>query len=159
MKSLPHSIFVHSDYFFIVFQNSTKVLNYSHSAMFWMAWKPLYPLHERYTKMLKPRLFGDQLSGKIHLGWTFPHSSVGKESDCKCRRPWFDSWVGKICWRRDRPSTPIFLGFPCGLARKESACNMGDLDLIPGWEDSPEKEKATHSSRVNSPWPGEFHGL
>ena len=26
----------------------------------------------------------------------------------------------------------IFLGFLCGSAGKESACNAGDLDLIPG---------------------------
>ena len=25
----------------------------------------------------------------------------------------------------------IFLGFPCGSAGKESACNVGDLGLIP----------------------------
>ena len=24
------------------------------------------------------------------------------------RRPRFDSWVGKICWRRDRLPTPVF---------------------------------------------------
>ena len=35
-------------------------------------------------------------------------------------------------WRRDRPPTPVFLGFPCGSASKESACNEGDLGLIPG---------------------------
>ena len=38
-----------------------------------------------------------------------------------------DSWVGKICWRRDRLSTPIFFGFPGGSAGKESAYNVGDL--------------------------------
>ena len=27
---------------------------------------------------------------------------------------------------------PVFLGFPCGSAGKESACNAGDLGLIPG---------------------------
>ena len=43
----------------------------------------------------------------------------------QCRRPWFDSWVGKIHWRRDRLPTPVFLGFPCGLAGKESACPGG----------------------------------
>ena len=42
----------------------------------------------------------------------------------------FDSWVGKICWRRDRLPTPVFLGFPCGSAGKESACNAGDPGLI-----------------------------
>ena len=42
-------------------------------------------------------------------------------------RPQFNSWVGKIHWRRDRLHTPVFLGFPCGSAGKESACNVGDL--------------------------------
>ena len=28
----------------------------------------------------------------------------------------------------------MFLGFPCGSAGKESACNAGDLGLIPRWE-------------------------
>ena len=28
--------------------------------------------------------------------------------------------------------TPVFLGFPCGSAGKESACNVGDLGSIPG---------------------------
>ena len=31
----------------------------------------------------------------------------------------------------------IFLGFPSGSDGKESACNVGDLVLIPGWEGSP----------------------
>ena len=34
----------------------------------------------------------------------------------------------------------------CGSAGKESACNAGDLGLIPGLGRSPEKGKATHSS-------------
>ena len=38
-----------------------------------------------------------------------------------CRRPWFNSCVGKIRWRKDRLLTPVFLGFPCGSAGKESA--------------------------------------
>ena len=50
----------------------------------------------------------------------------------QCRRPWFDSWVGKIRWRRDRLPTPVFWGFPCGSPGKESACRVGDLGLIPG---------------------------
>ena len=29
---------------------------------------------------------------------------------------------------------PVFLGFPCGSAGKESACNAGDPGLIPGLE-------------------------
>ena len=46
-----------------------------------------------------------------------------------------------IHWRRDRLLTPVFLGFPCGLARKESACNAGDLGSIPGLERSPGEGK------------------
>ena len=40
--------------------------------------------------------------------------------------------MGKIHWRRDRPPTPVFLGFPGGSDDKESICNVGDLNLIPG---------------------------
>ena len=55
----------------------------------------------------------------------------------QCRRPRFNSWVRKIPWRRDRLPTPVFLGFPNGSGGKESACNTGDLDLIPGLGRSP----------------------
>ena len=35
-------------------------------------------------------------------------------------------------WRGDSLPTPVFLGFPCGSAGKESACTVGDLGSIPG---------------------------
>ena len=38
----------------------------------------------------------------------------------------------KILWRRDRLPTPVFLGFPCGSAGKESSHSVGDLSSIPG---------------------------
>ena len=44
----------------------------------------------------------------------------------------FDSWVRKICWRRDRLPTPVFLGFTYGSAGEESACNVRDLSSTPG---------------------------
>ena len=47
-------------------------------------------------------------------------------------RPGLDPWVGRIPWRRERLPTPMFLGFPCGSAGKESACNVRDLGSIPG---------------------------
>ena len=50
----------------------------------------------------------------------------------QCRRPRFDPRVGKIPWRRDRLPTAVFLGFPFDSAGKESACNLGHLDSIPG---------------------------
>ena len=34
--------------------------------------------------------------------------------------------------KMDTQPTPVFLGFPYGSAGKESACNTGDLCLIPG---------------------------
>ena len=39
--------------------------------------------------------------------------------------------------RRDRLPTPVFTGFPGGYHGKESACNVGDLGLIPGLRRSP----------------------
>ena len=38
------------------------------------------------------------------------------------------------------PPIPVCLGFPCGSAGKESACNAGDLGLIPGLGSSPGEE-------------------
>ena len=55
----------------------------------------------------------------------------------QCRISWFDSLGGKIPWRRDGLPTPVFLGFPCGSAGKESACNVGDLGSISGLGRSP----------------------
>ena len=57
-----------------------------------------------------------------------------------------------LSWRRDRLPTPVFLGFPCGSAGKESACNVGDLGSIPGLRRSP--------GRLPTPvfWPVEFRG-
>ena len=66
---------------------------------------------------------------------------------------WFDSWIGKICWRRDRLPTPVFLGFLCGSAGKESACNAGDMGLIPRSGRSPGEWKGhppQHSGLENS---------
>ena len=39
------------------------------------------------------------------------------------------------------PDTPVFLGFPCGSASKESAYNAGGLGLIPGLGRSPGEGK------------------
>ena len=37
--------------------------------------------------------------------------------------------------------TPVYLGFPCGSAGKESTCNAGDLGSIPGLGRSPGEGK------------------
>ena len=46
---------------------------------------------------------------------------------------------GKIPWGRDGLPSPVFLGFPGGLAGKESTCKAGDLGSIPGLGKSPGK--------------------
>ena len=66
-----------------------------------------------------------------------------------------DSWVWEICWRRDRLPTPVFLGFPCGLAGKEPTCNAGDLGST--WVRKSPWRRAWQPTPVF--WPGEFHGL
>ena len=78
----------------------------------------------------------------------------------QCRRARFDSWVGKIPWRRDRLPISAFLGFPCGSDGKKSACNEGDLDLIPGLGRLPGEAKnyplqysgLENSNELYSPW-------
>ena len=63
-------------------------------------------------------------------------------------------FLGGYLWKRDRLPTAVFLGFPGGLAGKESACNAGDLGSIPGLGDPLEKGEATHSSILawRIPW-------
>ena len=61
------------------------------------------------------------------------------------------------------PGKKIFLttSFPGGSKSKESICNAGDLNSIPGWEDPLEKGVAIHSSipAWRIPWTEEPGGL
>ena len=62
-----------------------------------------------------------------------------------------------VCWKRDRLPTPVFLGFPCGSAGKETAMQETWIQSL-DWEDPIEKGKATHSGilawsqRVGHDW-------
>ena len=87
------------------------------------------------------RLWGHTDSDRTEVTWQrqqpstagcLPGGSSCKEPTCQCRRPWFDPWVGKIPWRRDRLPTPVFLGFLGSSDCKEFTCNSGDPGLIPG---------------------------
>ena len=53
------------------------------------------------------------------------------------------------------------MGFPCGSAGQESACNAGDLGLIPGLGRSPGEGTAIHSSILpwRIPWTEEYGRL
>ena len=66
----------------------------------------------------------------------------------------FNSWVGKICWRKGRLPTPVFLGFPCGSAGEESAYNVGDLGFIPGLGRSPGEGNGYLLQYSGIPWTG-----
>ena len=90
-------------------------------------------LGDRTTRFCNFPIYG------VRLPWCFSWSRI----HLQCRRPWFNSWVRKIHWRRDRLPTPVFLDFPCGSAGKESACNVGDLGFIPGLGISPGEGKVS----------------
>ena len=77
------------------------------------------------------------------LSWTgrYCHSlpgflggTGGKESTClcrRCKRRWFDPWVGKIPWRRKWQPTPIFLpGKSHGQRNVVGYCPLGSKGLI-----------------------------
>ena len=64
----------------------------------------------------------------------------------QCRRPQFNSWVGKFPWRRHRLPTPVFLGFPDDSDGKESSAMWETWVQFLGWEDPLEEGMVTHSS-------------
>ena len=63
----------------------------------------------------------------------FPDSSVGKESASNAGDPGSIPGSGRSAGEGiGYPPTPVFLGFPCGLA-----CDARDLGSIPGLGRSP----------------------
>ena len=77
--------------------------------------------------------------GRLLILFMVSHSSVGKESACNAGDPGSLPGSGRSAGEGiDRLPTPVFLGFLCGSAGKESTCNMG---LIPGLGRSPGEEK------------------
>ena len=65
----------------------------------------------------------------VYMG--FHGSSADKESSCNQETPvQFLGWQYPL--RKDKLPVPLLLGFPCGSESKESACNVGNLSLIPG---------------------------
>ena len=76
----------------------------------------------------------------IGISWTSLVAQLVKNPPAM-QEPPMSSWVGKICWKRDRLPTLIFLAFPCGSAGKEFTCNAGDLGSILGLGRSPGEGK------------------
>ena len=81
---------------------------------------------EKFSFHSSPKEGQCQRMYKLLHSWGVPGSSAGRESSCNAGDPGlgrstgFNSWVGKICWRRDRLPTPVFLGFPGGSDGKKT---------------------------------------
>ena len=62
--------------------------------------------------------------------------------------------------RKDKLPIPLLLGSPCGSDSKESACNVGNLSLIPGLGRYPGKGQGTTLVYLcgDSPWAEEPEG-
>ena len=108
------------------------------------------------------RPIGERIGYPLQYSWASLVAQLVKKIHLQFRRPGFSLWVGKIHWRRDKLPTPVFLGFPCGSAGKESACNVGDLRLLPGVGKIPWR-RAWEPTPVflpgESPWTEEPGGL
>ena len=68
--------------------------------------------------------------------------------------------VGEISYGKLNYDLGVYW-FTSSSDSKASACNVGELALIPGWGRSPEEEMATHSSIFawETPWTEEPGGL
>ena len=118
---------------------------------------------EYWSGVPSPSLFKCTWNTRLTMYWIIRASLVAQREriHLSCRRPWCDSWVGKICWRRDRLPTPVFLGFPGGSDGKASTHNAETWAQSLGWEDPLEEGMATHSSILSwkIPWTEEPGGL
>ena len=94
----------------------------------------------------------------IHSFSTYPVSSMFRGLTDK-KSPGPTLWGSHLGGGQQR-ETSLGVGFPGGSAGKESACNAGDLGLIPGVGVGVGK---IHCRRERLPtpvfWPGEFQGL
>ena len=64
--------------------------------------------------------------------------------------------IGEFSRKASLKINGFYLGLPCGLAGKESACNAGNPGSIPRVGKIPWRRERLPTSVF---WPGEFHGL
>ena len=72
-----------------------------------------------------------------------PGGSAGKES-LQCRRPQFDSWVGKIRWRRERLPIPVSWPGEC-----HGLCSPWGRRVGHDWAAFPHSLGVTHLKKKN----------
>ena len=134
----------------------------------YMTSKSVLRKYKQFDRMAK-LVFKSETRLNSSAGWKSQWASLVIElvkNSPAVQEPWFDSWAENICWRRERLPTPAFLGFPGGSAGKESACNVGDLGSILGWENPLEEGMTTHSSILarrmtvdRGAWQTTIHGV
>ena len=83
---------------------------------------------------------GEWISYPLQYAWASLVAQPVKNL-LQCGRSQSNFWVRKICWKRDSLPIPVCLGFPCGSAGKESACDIGNMGSIPGLGRSPGEGK------------------
>ena len=90
------------------------------------------------------------LQARILVWVAFPFERIRRQ----CRRPWFDSRVRKICWRRDRLPIPVF------LAPLVAQLIINQQYGRPGF-DSWVRKIPWRREQLPTPvlWPGDFRGL
>ena len=82
---------------------------------------------------------GEGIGYPLQYSWSSPVAQMVKKTPAMQETP--IPFLGRnYPRRRDRLPTPVFLGFHYGSTGKESACNVGDLDLIPGLGRSPGRD-------------------
>ena len=79
---------------------------------------------------------GEGIGYPIQYSWASLMAQLVKNLPAM-RETWVQSLGGKIPWRRDRLPTSVFMSFLGGSYGEESACNVGDLGLIPELGRSP----------------------
>ena len=91
----------------------------------------------------------------VHFSLSRIGEGNGTPLPCSCLENPRDggAWWAAVCGV-SQSQTQLKQLSSSGSAGKESACNVGDLDLIPGWEDPLEKVKPAHSSILawRVPW-------
>ena len=103
------------------------------------------------------RSLGEGIGYPLQCSWASLVAQMVKHPPA-VQETWFNPWVGKISWRRDRLPTPVFLGFSSGSTGKESTHNVGDLGLTPGLGRSPGEGKGYPlqysglENSMDSPW-------
>ena len=72
-------------------------------------------------------------------GYPLPSSGDLPNPGIEPRSSTFQGWEDPL--EKGKATHSNILGFPCSSSGKESACNVGDLGLIPGLERSPGEGK------------------